>query len=273
MSNAQTLEDLRYCADNFTSHKTEVENNLREFAAHLIGAGISSPAQKPASELGGSGAGLVGTLSLFRAGVSVLFARSDSCYFDLVADIWDIQRDARGYLGPNPVVAHPPCRGWGRLSHLAKPRSDEKALGLFAVDCVRTFGGVLEHPWASKLWKAASLPLPGFVDSWGGYTILVDQGWFGHQAPKPTWLYICGVDKSDLPQIPVQLHRAEGRTLELSPADRERTPPDFARFLVEIAGVCNTPAVTSTLATSNSAPVTRTGRRGSYLDLADCLIG
>lgn len=61
MSNAQTLEDLRYCVDNFTSHKTEVENNLREFAAHLIGAGISPPAQKPASVPGGSGAALVGT--------------------------------------------------------------------------------------------------------------------------------------------------------------------------------------------------------------------
>jgi hypothetical protein len=28
--------------------------------------------------------------------VSVLFARSDSCYFDLVFDVWDAVRDARG---------------------------------------------------------------------------------------------------------------------------------------------------------------------------------
>lgn len=211
---------------------------------------------------------------LHQPGVSVLFARSDSCYFNLVADVWDIRRDARGYLGMNPVVAHPPCRGWGRLSHLAKPRHDEKALGLFAVECVRKYGGVLEHPWASKLWAAALLPLPGAVDAWGGFTILVEQGWFGHAAPKPTWLYVCGANRSDLPFIPVQLHRAAGRTLDLSPADRERTPPAFARFLVAIAGVCNKPVVTSTQGVSNKLAVTSgQRRRSSYIDLADCLIG
>src|SRR3989339_214290 len=59
-NNSQTLDDLRYCADNFVEHHDEVVSNLREFAASLIGAGISPPAQKPVSELGGSGAGLVG---------------------------------------------------------------------------------------------------------------------------------------------------------------------------------------------------------------------
>lgn len=178
---------------------------------------------------------------LHRPGVSVLFARSDSCYFDQVADVWDAKRDARGYAGTNSVVAHPPCRGWGRLSHLAKPRFDEKALGLFAAETVRRCGGVLEHPHASKLWAAAQLPLAGTFDAWGGFTILVDQGWFGHAAPKPTWLYICGIDKAELPHIPVQLQRAAGRTLRLSPADRERTPLAFARFLVEIAAKCKPP--------------------------------
>lgn len=207
-------------------------------------------------------------------GVSVLFARSDSCYFELVDDIWDIARDARLYLGSNPVVAHPPCRGWGRLSHWAKPRHDEKALGLFAVDAVRRCGGVLEHPHASKLWSAALLPRPGFFDAWGGYTILVDQGWWGHPAPKPTWLYICGVPKSDLPAIPVQLHRAAGRTLALSPADRERTPVEFARFLVQVAAMTVAPAGVSTVTSGHV--VTSTGRkkrRSSYIDLADVVIG
>lgn len=60
MSNAQTLDDLRYCANHFAPSE-QAESNLRIFAAALIGAGISPPAQKPASELGGSGAGLVGT--------------------------------------------------------------------------------------------------------------------------------------------------------------------------------------------------------------------
>lgn len=201
--------------------------------------------------------------------MSVLFARSDSCYIELVDDVWSIDRDARNYSGLNPVVCHPPCRGWGRLSHLAKPRHDEKALGLFAVDVVRRVGGVLEHPHASKLWAAALLPLPGAVDDWGGYTILVEQGWWGHPAPKPTWLYICGVPRSALPPIPVQLHRAAGRTLDLSPADRERTPPAFAQWLVSVASLAVTPTQVRTVVTLTG----RRSRRSSYIDLDDCLIG
>ena len=175
---------------------------------------------------------------LQRLGVSVLFARSDSCYFDLVADVWDAGRDARGYVGSNPVVCHPPCRGWGRLRQWAKPRPGEKALALFAVEQVRRCGGVLEHPWGSTLWSVAGLPHPGHVDAWGGWTLLVDQGWWGHAAPKPTYLYIVGVSRDQVGELPVQLRRAAGRTLELSPADRERTPPAFAAFLVELAAKC-----------------------------------
>ena len=173
-----------------------------------------------------------------RFDVSVLFARSDSCYFDLVGDVWDAKRDARNYTASNPVVCHPPCRGWGRLRHWAKPRPDEKALALFAVEQVRRCGGVLEHPWGSTLWHAAGLPHPGKVDAWGGWTLLVDQGWWGHAAPKPTYLYIVGCTRENVGELPVQLHRAEGRTLNLSSADRERTPPSFARFLVQLAAKC-----------------------------------
>jgi hypothetical protein len=205
---------------------------------------------------------------LHRAGVAVLFARSDSCYIELVDDIYDIERDARNYSGTLPVVCHPPCRGWGRLSHLAKPRDGEKDLGFFAVDTVRRCGGVLEHPHASKLWAAALLPRPGSLDAWGGYTILVDQGWWGHAAPKPTWLYICGVPKAELPTIPIQLHRAAGRTLDLSPADRERTPLEFAKWLVLVASMAVTPSQACTV-TPTGCPV----RRSSYIDLDGVLIG
>lgn len=177
-------------------------------------------------------------LPLARA-VSVLFARSDSCYYELVSDVWDFERDARGYAASNPVVCHPPCRGWGRLRHWAKPLPGEKELALFAIEQVRRCGGVLEHPWGSTLWKAAKLPLPGHgQDEHGGWTLLVDQGWWGHAAPKPTYLYIVGVARHEVGELPVQLRRAVGRTLELSPADRERTPPQFARFLVELASRC-----------------------------------
>ena len=60
--------------------------------------------------------------------VAVLFARSDSNYRAIPGtDVFDLARDARTFRGGMPVVAHPPCRSWGRLRHFAKPRADEKA--------------------------------------------------------------------------------------------------------------------------------------------------
>ncbi|MFT4267474.1 MAG: hypothetical protein QM586_09670, partial [Xenophilus sp.] len=203
-------------------------------ASSEVNEAASSPAAPAAS---GQSVGIPAVLPL--PGVSVLFARSDSCYFGLANDVWDMARDARNYAGNQPVVCHPPCRAWGRLRHFAKPRPDEKALALFAVDQVRRCGGVLEHPWGSTLWQAAQLPLPGHMpDAWGGFTLLVDQGWWGHAAPKPTYLYVVGVRREDVPPMPVQLRRAAGRTLDLSQADRERTPPAFARWLVDLALIC-----------------------------------
>lgn len=181
--------------------------------------------------------------------VAVLFARSDSVYKRLPgADVFDLARDARTYHGPLPVVAHLPCRAWGRLRHFAKPRPDEKALAFFAVDRVRRFGGVLEHPEASSLWPAAGLPRPGEgSDEWGGWTLPVPQFWWGHRAMKRTWLYICGVSSRHIPDIPLVLGDApctvglfSGRDRsrarpEISKAEREATPEAFAVWLLDLA--------------------------------------
>lgn len=198
-----------------------------------------------------------------KADIAVLYARSDSCYFDLVEQVFDISRDARTYDENLPVIAHPPCRSWGRLRHLAKPRPDEKALAFHALEQVRRCGGVLEHPMGSSLWNQALLPRPGCApDQFGGYTILIDQGWFGHPAPKPTYLYIVGLSREMLPFIPIQLHRAEKRTLDLSPAEREKTPIKFARWLVRVALSCSAqlhrPAESVTLSQGNDFSVTPT---------------
>lgn len=170
--------------------------------------------------------------------VTALFVCADSIYAELLFDVWDEARDARLYAGPWPVVAHPPCRGWGRLRQFAKPRHDEKQLALRAVELVRRYGGVLEHPHASSLWAAAGLPLPGQIDAYGGWTVLVDQGWWGHHAPKPTWLYVVGMPRHHLDGLPVESLRRSGRTLSMTKADRERTPRLFAEFLVRLASRC-----------------------------------
>lgn len=175
---------------------------------------------------------------------AVLFARSDSIYKKIPClDVFDITRDARNFNSDLPVIAHPPCRAWGRLRHFSNPRPDEKELAFFAVEKVQKNGGVLEHPEFSTLWKAANLPLPGVIDNFGGFTFPLPQFWFGHKARKNTWLYIVGIEVKNLPVFPLVLGNAEyvirsfkGSNKPLvSKAEREHTPENFALWLVELA--------------------------------------
>jgi hypothetical protein len=175
--------------------------------------------------------------------IAVLFARDDSRYKQLDGyDVYDIHRDARNYCKSYPVIAHPPCRAWGMLSHMANPRPDEKQLAYFALAQVRLNGGVLEHPAGSKLWKEAPLPMPNeFADEFGGFTILINQYDFGHVASKPTHLYICGIDYKDLPPIPkrdgVPLKSMTGQvpnTKRCTQYEREYTPDALIDWMTEV---------------------------------------
>lgn len=179
--------------------------------------------------------------------ITVLFARKDSIYKSMGLDVWDIDRNAMNFDGSNPVIAHPPCRMWGKLSYFAKPRLGEEKTAFHAIDRVRQNGGILEHPAYSKLWKVAGLPRPGSgCDEFGGYTIDIDQSWFGHKARKRTWLYIVGVKESELPVITISFDaiqfcistskgRARGRLKEVTHAEREHTPEKLAKWLIETA--------------------------------------
>lgn len=178
--------------------------------------------------------------------VAVLFARVDSIYKTLPGvDVYDINRDARTFSGSMPIVAHPPCRSWGRLRQFAQPRDGEKELGPWAVEQVRRWGGVLEHPAESTLWAHCSMPAPGrFPDEWGGWSFAVDQFHFGHRAEKSTWLYVVGLDPDALPPIPrregrpthcVRPTKSYPRLPSITKAEREHTPPALAVWLVETA--------------------------------------
>jgi len=185
--------------------------------------------------------------------VAVLFAQRGSLYHDISGcDVYDIDRDALSYFGSDPVIAHPPCRGWGGLRHMAKPRPGELDLAIYSICECQRVGGVLEHPVRSALWQYMGLPVGPQVDVHGGFTLTIDQFWFGHLCQKRTNLYICGTDRRSLPVMSFALgdapcviatnnqSRKSGNTRpELrSTKDREATPEKFAFWLRDVAELC-----------------------------------
>lgn len=169
-------------------------------------------------------------------------------------DPWDAARDARLYAGPWPVVAHPPCEAWGRY---AKPTPASKARGPLVGDdggcfaaalaAVERWGGVLEHPAASKAWAVFGLPPPPPAGGWmrslyrPGWACHVEQGHYGHRAQKPTWLYCCG-DSIPLPLrwgpatvAPIGNGHARGNIERMGRRERRATPPEFAALLLDLA--------------------------------------
>lgn len=171
--------------------------------------------------------------------IAALFVRADSIYKELPGvDAWDAERDARQYSADFPVVAHPPCRAWGQLRHMAKPRHDEKELAIFAIEQVRRCGGVLEHPKNSTLWPVAGLPEQGQTDNFGGWTLPINQNWFGHRAEKATRLYIVGCSPRGIPDFPLVLGKPAGLVEMMGKREREHTPEEFAKWLVELASRC-----------------------------------
>ncbi len=88
-------------------------------------------------------------------------------------DAWMVDRDARKYDGPWPVVAHPPCERFGRYwSGGPNPSAKRRELGddggcfEAALASVRRFGGVLEHPEASHAFRLFGLRRPERGHGW-----------------------------------------------------------------------------------------------------------
>jgi hypothetical protein len=198
--------------------------------------------------------------------VAALFVETNGIYFDLPnVEPWDRGRDARTYDGPYPVIAHPPCKRWGRFFHGSTRKPHQYRLGAdegcfaAALWAVRTFGGVLEHPADSRAWEWFGLRAPSREGGWiaadrlGGLTCYVEQGHYGHMARKPTWLYAAKVNPPELRWgcgeqrlHPVALERhgyAKARRIGMvamvGGKDKERirdaTPPEFRDVLLSIA--------------------------------------
>jgi hypothetical protein len=139
--------------------------------------------------------------------VAALYVEAGGVYYGLEdVDPWDEARDARLYDGPWPVVAHPPCARWSRLAGFTEARfglkrREDGGCFLAALQAVRQFGGVIEHPAYSEAFSYYGLPKPNTYGGWtlslmdGGASAYVEQGRYGLPVKKATWLYAYGVQR------------------------------------------------------------------------------
>lgn len=202
--------------------------------------------------------------------IAALYVEKGGAYYSLPeVDPWDQARDARLYDGPHPVVAHPPCQRWGKLwagqpLHIKrtgerKIKGDDGGCFAAAISAVRTWGGVLEHPWGSHAWPHFGLNMPPREGGWivadfhGGWTCCVEQRGYGHYARKPTLLYANGVTLPELlwGKTEAQLDPAVVARMGLGKAKRRgevassgggtdstariHTPPAFRELLIGMA--------------------------------------
>lgn len=196
--------------------------------------------------------------------IAALFVDPSGPYFGRYdVDAWDEARDARNYRGPHPVVAHPPCQRWGRYwsggpsAKVRRKLGDDEGCFAAALESVRKWGGVLEHPEASHAFRVFGLPIPPKSGGWIGrpyhWACCVEQGHYGHRARKATWLYAVTADKppgliwgkaegkcrmdGGFPSTAARRAAvADGwRAVEhLSKSERLLTPKTFAELLISI---------------------------------------
>lgn len=196
--------------------------------------------------------------------VAALFVQSGGVYCGVPGvEPWGLpERDARHYQGPHPVVAHPPCARWGRFSRGSPLTSGNYVTGddggcfASALTSVRYWGGVLEHPAASKAFAWYGLGAPPRSGEWVrsadgiGWCVCVDQGHYGHRTAKATWLYCVGTDRPEFARgkiiirLPIETDASDalrrkriraGVYSKMGRIERARTPVPFRDVLIATA--------------------------------------
>lgn len=187
------------------------------------------------------------------------------CNESSVAGVGD---DARDYTPPmgstcTPIVAHPPCQLWVNLAAVnwkrygrqlpawyRAPSPSDGGCFWSALNAIRQYGGVLEHPAFSHAWEHYGIPQPSSKFNWlqvthfdGGMNLWTCEVWqsaYGHKARKRTWLLYSGYSRPfDLlwARQPGthQIGWFDRNKPTLGKAEASRTPLAFAVELIRLA--------------------------------------
>jgi hypothetical protein len=198
--------------------------------------------------------------------IAALYVEKTGVYSKLpFVDLWDIERDARRYPGPEPIVGHSPCERWGKYwsggpsAKVRRTLGDDNGCFEAVLSAVRKWGGVIEHPEGSPRLRTFGIKTPPKGGGWVaagdriGWTCSVEQGHYGHRARKATWLYACWVTLPSLVwgpswgklRLDEGFHSAEERSSKrslgfmpierLDKKERLATPIPFRDLLLSIA--------------------------------------
>ena len=184
--------------------------------------------------------------------IPVLFTQNLSLYNTYeIFDCYDITRNAFTFTDRCPLIAHPPCRLFSRLRQFSTADRKEKQCAYFALSQVRMFGGILEHPRSSTLWKNGNFNLSGEIDNYGGFLRSVNLSWFGYPAQKKTMLYFVGIAPVQLPPFPLSLSAPlfsiggskNNRLKEISKNAGSQTPDQMIKYFIQVMEIINKSAI------------------------------
>jgi hypothetical protein len=190
--------------------------------------------------------------------MDIFFCDLDSNYKKLEVTTYDVRRDALSTSSTTAAIYHPPCRSWSRLRRFSNFKPGEHWLGVWSILRVRRYGGIVEHPNGSYLFKFMQCNSPGCgKDIYGGELVKLNQVHWGHVAKKSTLLYIVGEFDYDLlmPPLPdarptkvIDKNKGIGHLNYCSKRERSYSPILFCLFLINL---CNSLCHHSFIGTQN----------------------